>query len=71
MANTPNVDLENINVLPDTSRVYDQIVSEVITKTNNNATKIDAEINANKTNILLLQSAVGDIINITIDGGIF
>ena len=41
MANTPNLDLENVNVLTDTEYVYNQLVSEIIAKINNNNLKID------------------------------
>lgn len=41
MANTPNLDLESVNVLLDTEYVYNQLVSEIIAKINNNNLKID------------------------------
>lgn len=41
MANTPNLDLENVNVLLDTDYAYNQLVSEIIAKINNNNLKID------------------------------
>ena len=41
MANTPNLDLENVNVLTDTEYAYNQLVSEIIAKINNNNLKID------------------------------
>lgn len=41
MANTPNLDLENVNVLIDTEYAYNQLVSEIIAKINNNNLKID------------------------------
>ena len=41
MANTPNLDLENVNVLLDTEYAYNQLVSEIIAKINNNNLKID------------------------------
>lgn len=41
MANTPNLDLENINILNDSDNAYKQIITEIATKTNNNTTKID------------------------------
>ena len=39
MANTPNLDLENVNVLLDTEYAYNQLVSEIIAKINNNNLK--------------------------------
>jgi hypothetical protein len=57
LANTPNLDLENISVLSDTASVYDQIVTEIITKTNNNIAKIDA---INISNTGGIDGAVGD-----------
>lgn len=41
MANTPNLDLENINVLLDTDSAYNQLVTEIIPKINSNNLKID------------------------------
>jgi len=44
MANTTNIDLENINILPDDDLTYNQIVTELIAKINNNNQKIDTAI---------------------------
>ncbi len=41
MANTPNLDLENVNVLLDTDSAYNQLVTEIIPKINSNNLKID------------------------------
>ena len=44
MANTPNLQLENINILADTEYAYNQIVSEIIGKTNSNLSILDGLI---------------------------
>lgn len=41
---TPNFELETINVLSDSESTYNQIVTEIINKTNNNNEKIDAMV---------------------------
>jgi len=41
MANTTNLNLENVNILADTEYAYNQLVSEIIAKINNNNLKID------------------------------
>lgn len=47
MSNTPNLDLEAINILSDTEHAYKQIVQEIINKVNANNTKIDNSFNGN------------------------
>jgi len=41
MANTTNLNLESVNILADTEYTYNQLVSEIIAKINNNNLKID------------------------------
>ena len=44
MSNTPNYNFQNIDILSDSSSAYEQIVTEMITKINNNNFAIDKEI---------------------------
>jgi hypothetical protein len=41
LSNTPNLDLENINILNDTDNAYEQIITELINKLNRNNEKVD------------------------------